>query len=137
MKIWTIVLGAALTLGAIDADAARRMGGGGSFGRQSPNVTQRQSTPPAAPAAPTNAQQQRSPAAQAAPAPATQPARRPWAGMLGGLAAGLGLAWLAHSLGLGEAFGQFLLIALLVLAVMVVIGIVRSRRKHGAARPAG
>ena len=34
--------------------------------------------------------------------------------MLGGLAAGLGLAWLAHSLGLGAAFGNILLIALLV-----------------------
>ena len=31
--------------------------------------------------------------------------------MLGGLAAGLGLAWLAHSLGLGAAFGKILLIA--------------------------
>ena len=32
--------------------------------------------------------------------------------MLGGLAAGLPRAWLANSLGLGEAFGEFLLIAL-------------------------
>ncbi len=55
--------------------------------------------------------------------------------MLGGLAAGLGLAWLASSLGLGEAFGQFLLIALMVLAVMVVIGmIMRSRRNAQGAQ---
>ena len=32
---------------------AKRMGGGKSFGRQSSNVTQREATPPAAPAAPT------------------------------------------------------------------------------------
>ena len=47
--------------------------------------------------------------------------------MLGGLAAGLGLAWLAHSLGLGEAFGQFLLIGLVVLLGMVAFGIWRAR----------
>jgi predicted lipid-binding transport protein (Tim44 family) len=56
--------------------------------------------------------------------------------MLGGLAAGLGLAWLANSLGLGAAFGQFLMIALLVLVVMVVIGfIMRSRRNSQPERP--
>jgi predicted lipid-binding transport protein (Tim44 family) len=50
--------------------------------------------------------------------------------MLGGLAAGLGLAWLAQfSLGLGEALGQFLLIALLALAAMVVVAwLMRSRK---------
>jgi predicted lipid-binding transport protein (Tim44 family) len=49
--------------------------------------------------------------------------------MLGGLAAGLGLAWLAHSLGFGEGFGQFMMIALLVLVAMMVIGwLMRSRR---------
>jgi hypothetical protein len=51
--------------------------------------------------------------------------------MLGGLAAGLGLAWLASSLGLGEAFGQFLLFALLALVVMVVIGMVMRARVGG------
>jgi predicted lipid-binding transport protein (Tim44 family) len=49
--------------------------------------------------------------------------------MLGGLAAGLGLAWLAHSLGFGEGLGQFMMIALLVLAAMMLIGwFMRSRR---------
>ncbi|RYF53506.1 MAG: Tim44 domain-containing protein, partial [Comamonadaceae bacterium] len=38
------------------------------------------------------------------------------AGMLGGLAAGLGLAWLASSLGLGAGFANILLIGLLLLA---------------------
>jgi predicted lipid-binding transport protein (Tim44 family) len=55
--------------------------------------------------------------------------------MLGGLAAGLGLAWLANSLGLGAAFGQFLLIALVVLAGMAVVGwFMRSRRPSPAGR---
>jgi predicted lipid-binding transport protein (Tim44 family) len=52
--------------------------------------------------------------------------------MLGGLAAGLGLAWLASSLGLGPAFGQFLLFALLALVVMVVIGMIMRARRAGA-----
>ncbi|MDB5871379.1 MAG: hypothetical protein JWQ07_821, partial [Ramlibacter sp.] len=59
--------------------------------------------------------------------------RRPWGAMLGGLAAGLGLAWLAHSLGFGEGFGQFMMIALLVLIVMMAIGwFMRSRRPQPA-----
>ncbi|HSV34456.1 MAG TPA: TIM44-like domain-containing protein [Ramlibacter sp.] len=124
MKIWSWVLVAVLALASFESEAARRLGGGGSVGRQSSNVTQREATKPATP-----------PPSQNQAAPATQPGaaaaapKRPWGAMLGGLAAGLGLAWLAHSLGLGEAFGQFLLIALLVMVVMVVIGfIMRSRR---------
>lgn len=135
MKFWTVFLALVLALGAMDADAARRLGGGGSIGRQSSNVTQRQSAAPVAPTSPTApaVQPQRSPTAQ--PAPAPQPARRPWGGILGGLAAGLGLAWLAHTLGFGEAFGQFLLIALLAVVVMAVIGIFRARRQQAAGGP--
>jgi len=49
--------------------------------------------------------------------------------MLGGLAAGLGLAWLAHSLGMGEGFGQFMMFALLALVVMMAVSwFMRSRR---------
>ncbi|HEX7889003.1 MAG TPA: TIM44-like domain-containing protein [Ramlibacter sp.] len=131
MKLWTVLLAGVLALGALDADAARRLGGGGSIGRQSSNVTQRQSAPPAAPnAAP---QQRQATQPSAAPAtPATQPARRGFGGILGGLAAGLGLAWLAHTLGFGAAFGNILLIALLAVVVMAVVGMV-MRRRQGAA----
>lgn len=136
MKFWTISLALLLALGAMDADAARRLGGGGSIGRQSSNVTQRQGTAPATPTSPTAPAApaaQPSPSVQPTPAaPAPQPARRPWGGMLGGLAAGLGLAWLANSLGFGPAFGQFLLFALLAVAIMAVIGIVRARRQQAA-----
>ena len=48
--------------------------------------------------------------------------------MLGGLAAGLGLAWLAHSLGFGAEFGQFLMMALLAVVVLAVIGMIMRRR---------
>ena len=131
MKLWSWVFVMLLALASFESEAARRLGGGGSIGRQSSNVTQRQATPPAAPA-----QNQAAPSAQPGVNPAATAPRRPWAGMLGGLAAGLGLAWLAHSLGFGEAFGQFLMIALLVMVAMAVIGFVmRSRRGPVPNRP--
>ncbi|KQP17962.1 Tim44 domain-containing protein [Pseudorhodoferax sp. Leaf267] len=133
MKIWTFLLAGALmlTLGT-DADAQRRMGGGKSFGKQSNNVTQREAAPQA-PAAPAQSANNAVPGkAAAAPNAAAAAPKRPWGAMLGGLAAGLGLAWLASSLGLGEAFGQFMLIALLVLVAMVAIGWFMRRRAQPA-----
>lgn len=140
MKLWTCLLVAMLAFSGVAE--AKRLGGGGSFGRQSSNVTQRQAgQPPAQPNAPANAQQ-RSQAQQQQAAPGTQaPAaaqRSRWGGMLGGLAAGLGLAWLAHALGFGEGFAQFLLLALLAVAVMAVVGaVLRSRRPAPAAHAGG
>lgn len=133
MKIWTVILVATLALASINAEAARRLGGGKSVGKQSSNVTQREATP-AAPAAPS--QGVNNTAAAAKPAAATPPAaaKRPWGAMLGGLAAGLGLAWLASSLGLGEGMGQVLMLALLAMAVVMAIGWF-MRRKAAAAAP--
>jgi predicted lipid-binding transport protein (Tim44 family) len=49
--------------------------------------------------------------------------------MLGGLAAGLGLAWLAHSLGFGEGLAQVMMFALLAFLVVMVVGwFMRSRQ---------
>lgn len=131
MKFATVLLAAVLALGALDADAARRLGGGGSLGRQSSNVTQRYGTPPAAPTRTpdtTTAQRQATP--QPAPGTTAQPQRRtPWGGILGGLAAGLGLAWLAHSLGLGAGFANVLLILLVAMLVMIGIGMMRRRQQ--------
>lgn len=136
MKFFSMILVGLMTLASMDADAARRFGGGRSFGKQSGNVTQREAAP-AAPAAPGGTTQNAT-AAKPAPANAATGAaaaapKRPWGAMLGGLAAGLGLAWLAHSLGMGEEFGQILLIGLLALAVMAVIGMVMRARAGGAA----
>lgn len=131
MKLWTVLLAGVLAIGAtLDAEAARRLGGGGSFGRQSPNVTQKQATPPTSPTAPAAAPQQRN-ATQSSAAPTTPaaPARRGFGGMVAGLAAGLGLAWLAHTLGFGEAFANILLFALLAVVVMAVIGMIMRRRQ--------
>ena len=123
MKIWSVIVSSALavtlSLSGMNAEAAKRMGGGKSVGQQSSNVTKRDAAP-AAPAASPGA-------AAAAAAP-----KKPWGAMLGGLAAGLGLAWLASSLGLGGAFGQIIMFALLALVVMVVGGLLYRKFKGGS-----
>jgi predicted lipid-binding transport protein (Tim44 family) len=129
MKIWSTLLVVALTFTSLHAEASKRLGGGKSAGQQSNNVTQREAAKPAPAATPA---QNAAPAAQPSPA-AAQPQRKPWGAMLGGLAAGLGLAWLASSLGMGEAFGQILMFGLIALAVMVVIGLIMRRRQPQAA----
>lgn len=140
MKLWSVALVAMLALAHPDADA-RRMGGGKSVGKQSSNVTQREtSTAPASPSAPAQNATQSAAAKPAAPANTAAPAaaaKKPWGAMLGGLAAGLGLAWLANSLGLGAAFGNFLLIALLALVAFAVIGMIMRSRKQAAPAAAG
>jgi predicted lipid-binding transport protein (Tim44 family) len=134
MKIWSTLLVVALTFTTLHAEAAKRLGGGKSMGQQSNNVTQREAAKPApAPTPAQNAAPAAQPAPAAAPAAAAQSQRKPWGAMLGGLAAGLGLAWLAHSLGMGEAFGQVLMFGLIALAVMLVIGMIMRRRQPQAA----
>ena len=114
-----------LSLSGFSAEA-KRLGGGKSAGQQSNNVTQREAVKPGAPA------QQAAPAGVAKPAvPPAAPAR-PWGAMLGGLAAGLGLAWLANSMGLGGAMGNILMFALIAFAAIALIGwFMRSRRSAG------
>ena len=128
MKIWTVLLATALALASINAEAARRLGGGKSVGQQSSNVTKRE-------AAPSQGMSNAAPK----PAPAAPPvaAKRPWGAMLGGLAAGLGLAWLAHSLGLGAGMGQFLMFALLAMVVVMGIGWFMRRRAASVGAQAG
>jgi predicted lipid-binding transport protein (Tim44 family) len=111
---------------SFDADA-KRMGGSKSVGKQSQSVTQKQQAAPAQPAqAPT-----------AAPASAAKPAAAPaaaqpkkgfgMAGILGGLAAGLGLGWLLSHFGLGEAAASFLM-GFLMVAAVAMIGLWLFRR---------
>jgi hypothetical protein len=100
MKLLSSVLVLSLLLGMQPAMASKRLGGGGSVGKQSSNVSQ-PGTPPsqaaASPGAPAQSASAATAAAKApvaaAPAAVAQP--KPWGAMLGGLAAGLGLAWLA------------------------------------------
>jgi len=134
-KFFGLILTMVLAFSVLNAEAARRLGGGKSSGQQSNNVTQREAVKPAAPAAPSQAAAPAKPAAPAA-APAA-PAKRPWGAMLGGLAAGLGLAWLAHSLGMGEAFGNMLMFALLAMVAVGFIAYFLRSRKAGAAQQQG
>ena len=127
MKFLSVMLVCTMVLSSTDA-LAKRMGGGKSFGKQSNQVTQRDATPPANNAAPASPAAQ--PGAVNRPANAA-PASRPWGAMLGGLAAGLGLAWLASSLGFGEGFGQVLMLLLAGVAIWLVVRMVmRSRQSN-------
>lgn len=118
-SLLTLLLAVAL-VGVFSFDAeARRLGGGKSFGRQSTLVQKRQAPPPKA----------AQPASQGAAGAA---ARKPGAGgILGGLAAGLGLAWLAHALGLGAEFANLLLIGLLVLVALAGVRLLRRAAQGG------
>ena len=122
-------VGAALV--PTDAEA-RRFGGARSQGMQRSMPAQRPATPPAQqaqPNAPVNAAAPTAGAAAAAAAP-----RRSWMGPIAGLAAGLGLAALFSHLGLGEELANFMMIALMVVAAVVVIGLLMKR--FGGARSA-
>ena len=113
---------------ATDADAQRRLGGGRSLGKQSPQVQQRDATPPA---------QQQAPAQQSATtAGATVRPASPWRGALLGLAAGLGIAALASSLGFSETLTAIVTAALLAFVVMAVVGFVLRRTRGATAQPA-
>lgn len=122
MKKLLSLLAVVLTLGLgtahMDAEA-KRIGGGKSLGMQ------RQATPPAkTPDATPNA----APAAGAAAGAAAAAPKRSWMGPVAGLAAGLGLAALASSLGFGEEFANMLMIALLVMVVLAVVGFIMRKR---------
>jgi predicted lipid-binding transport protein (Tim44 family) len=140
MKNWLIgavVVAVAATMTPV-ASEAKRLGGGSSSGLQR-NMPARTApdAPPAKPAAPA---QQGAPAQQAAPAAAgangaaAAAGKRSWLGPIAGLAAGLGLAALMSHLGLGEAFANFLMLALLVVAGIALF--VFIRRKMGGAAAA-
>jgi len=124
----------ALMLVAPQADA-KRMGGGGSFGKQSQSFKREappQYSQPANAAKPATAPN----AAGAGAAAAAKPSM--WKGMLGGALLGLGLGALLSHLGIGGALASMistiLMIALIGLVIMFVIRMVRGNR-GGAARP--
>jgi predicted lipid-binding transport protein (Tim44 family) len=117
----------ALSVVVTDAQA-KRMGSGGSFGKQSQSVTRQ------APAHQPMQNQAAAPAKQAAPAAAAaaKPAS-PWKGILGGALLGLGLGALLSHFGLGGAMAgmisTILMVALLAFAAMFIYRMIR--RKSG------
>ena len=141
MKQWLIgaLVAAVAATSVPDVAEAKRFGGGGSSGmqRSMPAKTAPNAPPPkpATPAQPQQAAPANGAAAGAAPAAAT--AGRSWMGPIAGLAAGLGIAALMSHLGMGEAFGNFLMMALLAVAAVALITFVMRRFKGGAQQARG
>lgn len=128
MKNWLIgaVVVALVSATVPSISEAKRLGGGKSTGmnRDMPARTAPDAAP-AKPAAPAQAAPSPAAAPTAGAAPAAAP-KRSWMGPLAGLAAGLGIAALMSHLGMGEAFGNFLMLALLgVAAVFLVMFLLR------------
>lgn len=130
-----VMVASTLAMTVTDADA-KRLGSGGSSGRQSQNVS-RQATP-AAPANPGNAANQAKPGAPAA-APAVPPKpASPWKGIVGGLIGGALLAGLLSHFGLGGAvasmLGSLLTFAAIGLLIFFLFRLFR-RNKAAPANP--
>lgn len=137
IKKWTLglLMGSVLFASMPEDVLAKRLGGGGSAGMRRSVPTQpmqRDATPhqnqaPAQQAAPSPAQQ----GAAAAGAQAAKP-KRNWMGPIAGLAAGLGLAALLSHFGLGEAFANMMMLALLAVAAVALVAFLVRRFGKGA-----
>lgn len=127
----------AVSIGLSTAEA-KRMGSGGSVGKQSQSVNQsapgQSAQSPAAMQSAAPARPGASPAA-AAPKPAS-----PWKGMLGGALLGLGLGALLSSMGIGGALASMistiLMVGLLVVAGLFIYRMLKRKSEGGNARPA-
>jgi len=127
-----VMIASTMVMTMHDADA-KRMGGGGSIGRQSSNVSRQ-----AAPATPGNTANQAARPAAPAAAPAATPAlppkpASPWKGIVGGLIGGALLGAALSHFGLGGAMagmlGSLLTFALIGLAIFFVIRLFRGNRQ--------
>lgn len=136
--LWSAMLAVGMVFSMLPFEAeAKRLGGARNSGMQ------RSATPDKPPQQQnaTPAQQQAAPGAAPATTAATGAAaaaapKRSWMGPIAGLAAGLGLAALFSHLGLGEELANFVMIALLVMAAIVVIRMLMRRMGAGAPQPA-
>jgi predicted lipid-binding transport protein (Tim44 family) len=112
---------------------AKRLGSGKSSGMQRDMPARTApDAPPAKPATPAQA----APAATGAAAAAGTAAaagKRSWLGPIAGLAAGLGLVALMSHLGMGEAFANFLMLALLALGAFFLVRFLLRRFAGGQA----
>jgi predicted lipid-binding transport protein (Tim44 family) len=144
MKKWlgllAVVVGVSFAFAPFDADA-KRLGGGKSQGMQRtvPDKPAQNTATPPTQAAPNAAPG--TPAAAAAPAAAGTAAaaaasKRSWLGPIAGLAAGLGLAALFSSMGLGAELANFVMLALLAVAAFFLIRFLIARfAGNGAGAP--
>lgn len=123
----------AMSLVATEAEA-RRLGGGGSIGRQSQNLSR------PAPSQPAQGFNQPRPSAPAAiPQGVTPKPASPLRGMLGGALLGLGAGALLSHFGMGGAgggmFGSILMFALLAGAVYFIVRMVRAKSSGTETKP--
>ncbi|WP_050461782.1 Tim44 domain-containing protein [Herbaspirillum autotrophicum] len=136
-KVFVALIVAVMTLSAgITSVEAKRLGGGGSFGKQSSGASRQAQSP----------MQQNQAAAAKPAAPAAAPgaaAAKPasaWKGMLGGALLGLGLGAMLSHFGLGGAMASMistiLMVALLGFAAMFIYRMFRRKSADNAARPA-
>ncbi len=130
-----MVVVSALSITVSEAEA-KRLGGGGSFGRQSQSLSRSPAQAPSQGAIPAKPAASPATAGQTAPKPAS-----PWKGIVGGALLGLGLGALMSHFGLGGAMGgmlgSILMIALLAIAVMFLVRMFRSKRGDNAPAYAG
>ncbi|UIN20681.1 Tim44 domain-containing protein [Herbaspirillum frisingense] len=119
---------------------AKRLGGGGSFGKQSSNYSRQ-----AAPSSPSYSQPAATPYRPATPAATPQSAplpkpASPWRNVLGGALLGFGLGALMSHFGIGGALGgmlgSLLTIALLCAAVIFLIRMFARGREAQNSNPA-
>lgn len=106
---------------AMSGAEAKRLGGGGSFGKSSPSYSRQYSAP--------QGPNQMAPAQR--PAQPAAPAASPWKGILGGALLGLGLGALLSHFGLGGELagmiGTLLTFGLIALAVMFIFRMVARK----------
>jgi predicted lipid-binding transport protein (Tim44 family) len=137
MKNWLIgaLVVALVGIATPDLSQAKRLGGGKNTGMQRDMPAR--TSPDATPAKPAGTQQAApaQPGAVAGAAPAAAP-KRSWMGPIAGLAAGLGIAALMSSMGFGEGFANFIMIALLAVAGVAVVMFLLRRFGPKAATPA-
>ncbi len=119
-----------LAVTATEAEAQKRMGGGGSFGKQSQSVNRQAPSQSAA----------NSTARPGSPAAVPPKPASPWRGMLGGALLGLGLGALLSSMGLGGAMASMistmLMVGLLAAAGFFIYRMIKRKSGQGATQPA-
>jgi predicted lipid-binding transport protein (Tim44 family) len=127
-----MIVALSLGLASLDAEAAKRFGGGGNLGKQRATPTQREATPSAAPATPNQAAKPATPSPSATPPIAPKPSfMQRW----GGLLAGLGIGMLLSSL-FGAQMGPIVGMLLAAVLGFLVIGFL-MRLFMGRKQPAG
>jgi len=108
LMAWAMALASVLMVAVPTLAEAKRLGGGRPAGMQRQMPSKPANSNAAAPA-------------QGVTPPAAAP-KRNWMGPIAGLAAGLGIAALMSHFGMGEAMGNFMMMALLGVAAVFLIG---------------